>query len=108
VSNDAPPQASVEPRTLGGLARYLGRLGASGFGGPIVYARYQGLTVVQDVFFGVGPAVLGAIWYGGGLAWPRSAIGLTPLPFADSAGREPATSRQWGCSSRSEHSEAHA
>jgi DNA-binding beta-propeller fold protein YncE len=72
----------VEPRTLVGLARYFGRLGASGFGGPIVYARYQGLTVVQDVFFGVGPTVLGAIWYGGGLAWPRSAIGLTPLPFA--------------------------
>jgi chromate transporter len=24
----------------------------------------------------------GAIWYGGGLAWPRSAVGLTPLPFA--------------------------
>jgi chromate transport protein ChrA len=25
---------------------------------PSVYARYPGLTVVQDIFFGVGPAVL--------------------------------------------------
>src|SRR5215211_4942327 len=27
----------------------------------IVYARYQGLSVVQDVFFGVGPAVIAII-----------------------------------------------
>jgi chromate transporter len=27
----------------------------------VVYARYQGLTVVQDVRFGVGPAVLAII-----------------------------------------------
>jgi len=27
----------------------------------IVYARYQGLSAVQDVFFGVGPAVMGII-----------------------------------------------
>src|SRR5262245_3612265 len=131
----SPGDGKVEPRTLRGLASYFGKLGSSGFGGPIalvgymhrdlvekrgwyteaeyqqalaigqtfpgplaaqtgmwlgyleagwrgalavifpfvlppflfvtavaiVYAKYQGLSAVQSIFEGVGPAVLAII-----------------------------------------------